>query len=238
MTETTGNHLSPTSAAKWYDLLKKIFSDIRGQKYKSKNEKLKRYRDLYNAISNINKDYISIFQNFVDDIMLLDREGDLESIKKNFLAKRSRKSSDRTLSKQYARSYLNLCEDIAEKRFFAAIIIYFYYESDGTFYNFDDEILDVYIWSAGERGGLYGWDSASTSFWGIIRCEDDPEIVALEAKKVIESIGIRFAVVERKYSELEGCWRHSKEPITTKISKLILNQKNNEKMTDVERFDG
>jgi hypothetical protein len=215
------NSLSAENISGWYGLIKQVLADFRGQAFKDKIAKLEKYQQLYQAIREIHADYVRLFTGILDDLMVDQSKIDIMAARDRFLSGRRLHSGDRTLSKFDAQNYLKLTEDIGEKRFLLSVITYFYYEMDQTRYATSLEQVDIMIWEAEEFGGLHGWNSASTAFWGAIQYSDDQQEICSLARATLAAIAERFSMLEVTYSELQQSWLNAKPISRSKVSQLL-----------------
>jgi hypothetical protein len=215
------SELSVDNLSKAYELLKRILTDIRGQAYKNKFEKLKKYKKLYDSIGLIHEDYIRIFTRLLDSIKFSTSDAEIQDAFSLFLNERSTLAGDRTLTKMYALTYSKLADDFAEKRFLIAVVLYFYYHMDSHRYASDLDHLDMKIWEVDISTGDASWNSASTLVWALHSTASERDELSELVGKIILAVGERFSMIEKTFSEIDGNWRASKKITKSKFSDFL-----------------
>lgn len=217
--------ISPDSMGQWYRLLKEVLADIRGQTFRNRQEQLDRYKLLYDSTRAIHIDYIKVLTRFRDNIQSAEDNTGFVKALEIFKKNRTVNAGDRTLTKLEAKSYLDLKNDIAERRFLVSIIAYFYYNMDRVRYCSDINQADNLLLSADFSQREAGWISVSTLLWLSINSNGEKNNALEHINAVISSVGERFSTIEKTYSELEGNWRYSKPLSTSRIMEFLLKKR-------------
>ena len=211
------------NARQWYQLLKEIAADFRGAAFKSKQERLDRYKALYDATRKSHVSYAKLLSDLLSDLLSIRGDTDLQNAKERFLQKRSSSAFKHYLTKHDAETYLDLTNDLAEKRFLASVVIYFCYKLDRTRYGATISNLDTMIWEIEEFGGDKGWNSASTYLWYEISDLNNVEEIANKASLLLEAVADRFSMIEKTFSELNGNWRHGQNVSASPLAQFFKN---------------
>ena len=189
----------PGTLNAWYDLLKKVFADLRGSAFAAEAARRENYKLLFDDLRGTHKAYVELFLEFKNAVYAATDADQIEAAKTRFLDQRAPVSQQRTFLSYEAEALAKLDLPGNEKAFLETVRTYLIVQ----WYPSAQMLSFLRDAPSQKIGSMSDW------FYSQIQQKTDRDSLLRETDRALETISESYSGLIASYSEIDPAFRLS-----------------------------